>query len=79
MSFYIRLSLIFFSIYAGFVAVNAAFAAQMMSYAITSCAQDPNFFCYIFDIIHEWYWLAALALSASLALVITFAVKRNAA
>lgn len=79
MKFYVRFSLIFFSVYIGFVAINAAFASRLTTYAITSCAQYPNFFCYTFDIIHKWYWLAAPALSASLAFVIALAVKRSAA
>ena len=79
MNSYARFALVFFSTYLGFVAINAAFAAQLTIYAVTSCAQKPHFFCSIFDIVHKWYWLATPALAALLAFVITLTVKRGAA
>jgi hypothetical protein len=79
MSSYIRFFLVFFAAYFAFVALHAAFSEQLTLYAIRSCEPEPHILCYVFDLIHKWFFLAVPAVCAILAFVITLATKRSAA
>lgn len=79
MNSFIRFFIVFVISYILLIAINATFATNLTTYAITSCNPEPHAFCPIFDIAYKWYWLAAPMLAALLSLVITLATKRNAA
>ena len=61
-----------------FSLANLLFAYDLTLFAHRVCNEQPPFYCYFFDLVHRWYFIAAVLVSLAASALVVIAVNRRA-